>query len=81
MDNDKDICFKTPGSATYIKLLLTWGVQCVYAEAVKQSIIHASCGNWNLGSLRLHMMAFQELYSKHWSCSCWVCWSCSAVPI
>jgi len=25
VDNGKDICFKTPGLATCIKLLVTWG--------------------------------------------------------
>jgi len=78
-------CYTVPGKGSGSTLALVMQniveVLYVYAETVKQSIIHAWCGNWNLGSLRLHMMAFQELYSKHWSCSCWVCWSCSAAPI
>ena len=28
------------------------------------------CGNfWNLGSLKSHLLAFEALYNKHWSCA------------
>jgi len=54
----------------------------VYAEAVKHSII---CVNrrifQNLGFLWLHLLAFRALYSKHWSFSCQICWTCSAAPV
>jgi len=42
----------------------------IYAEAVEQSIIGMKCGNfWNLGFLKSHLLAFEALYNKHWSCT------------
>jgi len=51
----------------------------VYAEAAKSVPTRAKCGK--ISDLRSHLLAFQALYSEHWSGGRRICRICSTAPV
>ena len=72
-------CYIAPVSraAEALALVMQSTVEALYTSM--QRLRSSRCAD-KLGSLRSHLLAFQALYSKRWSCGRRVCWTCSPAP-